>query len=265
MAESSLSLGFPDFQRIVGEYLRYGRDSSNWSTDETSQVDEIIQSGVRQYYFPPAIQNRTSNTGVYYHKWGFLAPTTATIVTVSATLKYDLPDNFGGIEGPLTFAQDEAWVPIPIVDEVQIRILEQRNSSGVPQFAAIRPKGVAGSTGQRWEITIWPSPDGVYNLSYRYNVLDSTISASVPYPLGGMSHAEGILQSIMAVAEHRVEEERGIQWQRFMELVTANIHRDMKNNTPEYYGYNRDGSDLSRHANIERNLPVTYKGVKYTG
>ena len=75
MTESTLSLGYADFQRIVGHEIGYGRDTSLWSSNQTSEVDDIIQSGVRQFYFPPP------SGDVISHQWSFLKPST-TLTTI---------------------------------------------------------------------------------------------------------------------------------------------------------------------------------------
>ena len=52
-SESSLSLSLTSLRKEVGWYWLGERTAGNWSSDETDQLDEIIQSGLRQFYNPP--------------------------------------------------------------------------------------------------------------------------------------------------------------------------------------------------------------------
>lgn len=259
MAESSLSLGYPDFQKQVGEMLGFGRDSADWSAEETSQVDEIIAAGYRQFLFPSLISGQRDAW-----EWTFLRPVT-TIDTVADQGDYDLPDDFGSIDGDLTFGSNtQGYESIPIAGEGVIR--RYRHQLGIqtarPRQAAVRPKASDQTTGQRFELLLWPTPDQVYTLSYRYVVLPNKLSALAPYPLGGMAHAETVLASCLAVAEHRFDDERGVRYERFMERLTASIAYDQRTRQ-EFFGYNADQSDGRDHHVRRNNWNVTYKGNLY--
>ena len=69
MAESTLTLSYTDLIEMVGRYLGYGGSSSNWSTDQTNRVDDLIQTGIRQFYYPPP--------PFAGHRWTFLHPVTS--------------------------------------------------------------------------------------------------------------------------------------------------------------------------------------------
>ncbi len=76
MPESNLSIDFADLKSEVGSFLGYGRggtDFADWAAldpNPTTEVEAIVQSGVRRVYYPPAIQGAD---GV--HEWSFLRPT----------------------------------------------------------------------------------------------------------------------------------------------------------------------------------------------
>jgi hypothetical protein len=174
---------------------------------------------------------------------------------------YDLPDDFGAVDGDFTFAPSEGSPSIRIVGEGQIRAYRQHNAGrSRPRYAAIRPKASDGTSGQRFEVLFAPTPDIEYVLQYRYTVLLNKLTADNPYPVGGMTHAETILASCLAVAEQRGDDEKGIRWERFIERLTASISMDQKAGTPDYFGYNGDNSDASQKYPVSRTDLVIYGG-----
>mgnify|MGYP001594268991 CR=1 FL=1 len=241
MAESSLSLGFPDYQKAVGFYLGWGNDSANWSVAQTTRIADIIKSGVRQFYHPPAVDNRPSWI------WTFLSPTFTVTTTVSDG-EYDLDDNFGGLESTeLTFAVNTGYDAAVVIAEAQIRGLRMgTNSNGIPRYCAVRPKTTTGATGQRWEILFWPTPNATLVLTGRCHALQSVLSASYPYALGGEPHVETVLASCVAVAEYEQYENRGERWQRFIERLKFSIDLDAALFTPKGLGYGHDPSNRLR-------------------
>lgn len=192
------------------------------------------------------------------------AGTTATGQSYSVTQEdYDLPNNFGGIMGSVSFSANQAYHEIPIIGENRIREMRQvYTTSYIPQWAAVRAMSATGTTGQRWEMLFFPAPDAAYTLSYRYSVLQDALSVTYPYPLGGMYHAETILQSCLAVAEQKLYDERGIEYQKWMELLMASVQMDA-GKTQEYFGYNGDTSDIGQNPSTVRTLSATYNGLLY--
>ena len=55
MAESSLSIKYADLQREIGMEVGYDRDSDNWTTQQTADVDHIIRQALRSVYRPAPI------------------------------------------------------------------------------------------------------------------------------------------------------------------------------------------------------------------
>jgi len=69
MAESGLSLGFAEFKSECGQFLGYGRTVADFSSDQDTLVEAIVQSGVRRVYFPQAVQGIEPG-----YEWSFLRP-----------------------------------------------------------------------------------------------------------------------------------------------------------------------------------------------
>ena len=188
---------------------------------------------------------------------------------------YDLPDDFGNILGTLTYAQaDNALQPVELVGEGRLRELRQRDYnvtyiSEDPFYAAIRPKARTSTTsGTRYELMFWPDVTASATLSYRYRVLpDKPVSGpgSAGDRVHGVTqHGETILYSCLAEAERRMDGERGVMYQTFMEYLATSITRDRQDNKAEVYGYNADWSDR-RELYGPRRLTLFSGGVTYKG
>jgi hypothetical protein len=67
MAESTLTLGFSDLKARVGYHLGYGRTSGSWTAAQTTEIEDVVQSGVRRFYYPGG------------HEWTFLKPATTMV------------------------------------------------------------------------------------------------------------------------------------------------------------------------------------------
>jgi len=251
MAESTLSLGYPEFASAVGRFIGWTGDSDVWLEDETADIDEIVQTGLRQVYLPPPVSRKV-------HQWSWLKPTTA-LATVADQENYDLPDdNSGTISNYMTFTADDPWSPIEIIGSGQMRAYRSRSeSSGVPKFAAISPKAGTGTTGQRFEIIFWPTPDSVYLLGYSYTALQNKISTASPYPLGGMQYGELFKASCLAEAERKFKKVRGIMWEDFVTKLASAVSLDEQQSSPKTLGV--------MHGEDEDPWPTKTYLVKYDG
>lgn len=224
MAESSLSLTYSSLQSRVARKLGYPTDSADRSTAQQNELDDVTDSGVRQFYYPPPTPNFPEG-----YQWSFLRPE-ATLTMASETSDYDLPDNYGsGITRLVYNGTDQVYDAVRIVPVRRIRELRQHSSEqGFPREAAVVVKEIDETEGQRYQILFWPEPDANYSLKYQYTALPSQLSDAKPYPLGGMLHAETILQSCLAAAEHFADRERGLEYQAFLERLEASIRLDLE-------------------------------------
>ena len=124
----SLAIGYTDLQKAVGHFLGYGRGIYGLTdgSDEWEDIEDCINSGLRQFYSPPPAK---LNGIDYLHQWSFLRPVT-TLSLVSGTGDYDLPTDFGGIIGKLTYPPSTAREPIIVVGaEVLKRIFRRTGTS----------------------------------------------------------------------------------------------------------------------------------------
>lgn len=306
MAESSLSISYEQLQVEVGHVLGFGLNTQEWDDNEYMLVDRYIQSGLRMFYSPAAIDGHS-------HQWSFMRPitemetvapyatgtvevasgvvtlTTGTFpswaasgdlavnsrvysiasrdsdtqvtlddltVTVAAgatyelrRYAYDLPDDWGGIAGPMTFQPGTNTFrrSIRLVSEVLIRQSRQYESfSSHPTVAATRVKSHDATVGTRYEILFYPAPDAIYAIQYQYKAAPNDLSKTNLYPLGGQAHAETIKAACLAAVERESDEVNGPRQAYYMERLQTSISIDRRENSPKFLGKNTDNSDQLR-------------------
>lgn len=233
---ASLAINYDALLGVVGHYLGYGRTPSSYTTEQYAECDDIVQSGLRNFYWP--MEKPTGFT-----QWSFLK-VNATLNLAADDYDYDLPSDFGGFDGPLTMDAGTYRPTIQIVDEIAIRALRQHSRTGTPEYGAVRPKRSDGTADQAFEIILYPTPDTTSTVHYRYAVNPPALTTSAPYPLGGVPHHETILESCLAVAESRSNDESGIHQELFLKRLSASFQYDLQQGQIEYYGYNGDYSDV---------------------
>ena len=251
MAESPLSVGWGELSAEIGQYLGWSRTSSNWSSDQTDQIEALVDAGLRQFYSAAT------------HGWSFMK-LTGTITTVNGTESYDLADDFGSMDGYFTFPSDTGYPPLEPGSQERIRGFKGSvDLQGIPTVFSVEPKSTTATDGQRWQATLYPTPSTAWVLTYRYNVLPAyRMRSSTPYPYGGQDHAETIIQSCLAMAEKRMNHERGFQNEEYQRLVQQSLMRD-RLLAPGSLGYNGDNSDSVPNGYIWDYTPNTYNGVTY--
>jgi hypothetical protein len=224
----TLDIRYQDIRRHVGQILDYGWDHSKWSRDQALLVDELVQSGMRQFYAPKPIPSTEGAPPEPPHVWSFLLRTDW-IKTVASQYAYDLPDTFTGkIIGDMHYGAGEQRTHIEEISENRLReLLAGVPQSGPPEYVCLRVKVSDGQSRQRWEAIFYPTPSAEHNISLRYKVSPPRISEAKPYPLGGVDHAETILASCMAAAEERIK--GGTQFrERYAALLAASIVADRR-------------------------------------
>lgn len=254
--ESLLSLSYIQLMEAVGDYLGFGTSMADYNDSEKKRCNVIVQAGLRQFYRPI----RAASGRV--HEWGFLKPV-QTLSLVAGTYTYDLPANFGSIEGRLTYDPGEYGCSVVLTSAQKVMEMRQWSDAvtGPPKYAAIVPK-TSNERQRRYEILMYPTPDQAYTLSFRMNILQGPISENNPYVYGGELHAETITEACLSVAEQRLNDQAGMHTQLYRELLDASIVRDASANEPESLGVMRDDSDINHYSMIQVPLRrVTVGGV----
>lgn len=267
MPESTLTLSIVDLKAEIGHYLGYGRGSDTfnetaWTTLQNNNITAVLKSGLAQVYTPPPISDREPS-----HNWSFLRPfSTVSLTSGSATA--DLPDDFGGFEGPIyiTSANRRRW-SIPVTNEgmVQERHAQDSDTTGPPQIACEKVlKPTTLTEGTRSQIYVWPTPDQAYTLAVEYKYLPDALTGLLPFPPGGSEHSELFKASCLAAAELQLDDAAGPRWQFFMQRLTASVHADRKRKG-QHLGYNGDASDRSFMPGFRDDRFYYGSGVTYNG
>jgi len=156
---------------------------------------------------------------------------------------FDLPDDFGGIDGNVTFDAGRRKGFVQQTNEARIRMLAS-NSTAVraPEVYAVRPRSWpdGSATGTRHEMLVWPWPDQAYVVEYPYKVLPNKLGSATYVPLGGAQHGEAIRCSCLAVAEqYAVTERTDYRTRQWPAALAASVLRD-RQDMGANLGYNRD-------------------------
>jgi hypothetical protein len=245
MAESTLNLTYVQLQGEIGLYSGFGRGAAlgdpTWSQQVSAMIESITHSGVRQFYYPPAIEGMDSAVD-----WSFLKPN-ASIDFANGTSIIPMPDDFAGFDGYITLVATESQVswPIPLVSGARVRqqYAELPIAAGRPLIAGLEwLKGTTPVSSQRAQLIIFPVADQDYTLSFQYYLLPDCLTPAYPYVYGGMAHAETVLESCLAIAEERFDDASGVHAQKFMERLVASVSLDRRNKA-QTLGYNADRSD----------------------
>lgn len=246
MAESTLTLSITDLKAEIGHYLGYGRGSAvygetAWTTSQGNNITAVLKSGLAQVYTPPPVA-----PGEVSHNWSFLRPFDQ-ITLLAGDYSVQLPDDFGGFEGPLYVMTEGSRqrTPIKVTNEGVLQNLLTANPdmTGPPRIAAEAVQKATSLTGSNRSILhVHPKADKDYVLAYVYKYLPDALTGSLPYPPGGSEHSELFKASCLAAAELQLDDANGPRWQFFMQRLIASVHADRKRKG-DFVGYNGDRSD----------------------
>lgn len=226
----TLALGYSDFFEGVARFLGY--DPSALTEDQRAEVDMCVQSGVRNFYWPPVATSR---------EWDFLK-LDGMLSVAEGIDSYLLPDGMGHIQGQISFSPAEHMRGIVVVPFGEIEMMRRRPATGAPRFAAVVASNSFGAKGQLKRIHFYPCPDKAYALSFRATADSGRLGEARPFPLGGHEFSELVMESCLAVAEQRINDEHGIHTQNFNTLIAAAIDRDGRSGA-QVFGQMGDHND----------------------
>ncbi len=224
MAESSLAVSWDELRRRVAKKRGYDPDTTTWTTEQVTDVNDIIRSGYRLFIQPRPVSGPP-------HEWNFMRPTFR-LVLPSGEEDVDLPPEFGALIGDLYFVDSASALlrPLKRKNDGQIFLMRQQQSTrtGRPEECAIVPNtGPTVSKGQRFKLMLWPTTDQVYTVQGRCTIHPDALGPSHPYPWGGASHGETLLQACLAASE-QFDERPGASVAHFAEGLAASIEEDRR-------------------------------------
>jgi len=216
----SLQITYSELRREIGRFLGYDRDPDNWDATQTADVADILNAGMRAFYWP--------NVGESRYSWSFLRKLGSLSVS-SGTAAYELATDFEGLLTGFSYQSGSQKRRVSRVPEEEIlAIIGKDLESGPPEFCALRAKEGDGTDPTLWEVLFMPTPDASYTLSYRYSRRPDVLSSTQPYHLGGAAVSECVLEACLAAAEKTMSPEKGpgIHAERFQQLLQAAVKID---------------------------------------
>lgn len=259
---STLALQKRDYESEVGDFMGWGRGEhggdEDWPADKVIKIQMDVKSGLRRFYYCS-------------HPWSFLNPMAETILA-SGTTSTVLPDDFGGIDGgtkATLLNSNQTYIrPLWFTGPQRVTQAEAElsESTGCPRIIAIRPvKGMASGKMQRWELAYFPETDQAYTLAFPYFVTpDYLLDVTQPFAYGGVEHHETILESCLAVAEMRRDNNAGVHAMEFQRLLAMSIAIDRRKQ-PTNLGPSYDSSDGVDWDKYNGHGYVTEEGVLING
>lgn len=256
--------------RMVGRHIGAGPNPAAWSHGQEQMIAEALRRAKRKVYNPPVLPGER-----YPHDWSFLRPI-GSITTEAGVSTYDLPNDFAQLYGQLTHATPGStlYPAINFVGEHIIRqLLQRQETSARPDRAAIRIKTKAGGASSAYELLLWPVPDQVYTIDFRYRVNPDTSEAdSLPALVesmdlhGGDRYSEMFLEAAFLAADEIMGVKRSAHDERFMRAVINAVGSDRLTGAPDSMGYNGDPSSRRQWTGdwheYDENV-VTYNGSMY--
>lgn len=222
MAEPTLSVSLGEIRREVSRFLSFGREYHALTITQQEDVDSIIRRGLRQFYSPPPV------SGVS-HQWSFLRPTVL-LETVAGQETYQLPDDFGAMNGSrLTYVEKRYLDGPRIVSDYEYRSLVESSTrrEGFPDYATVVVRETGGELSPtRHDLKMFPVPDGQYQMEYQYQVVQDAVTADLDYPAGAASHGETILASCLAIGEEYVVDPIAKYRELFRERLVGSVSLD---------------------------------------
>ena len=232
MPESGLAVTYATLRSELGYTLGYGRTSSAWTSDQSSELASCLDAMLRRVYYH-ATSAATAGTP---HRWSFLR-STVRIHTVDGSADVLLPEDVGEIIPPITFAPESFYRPVAIVDDGIVRMREQSDqTSGWPRICSINVDKPDGSIPTRTRLRFWPTPDAAYGLDFKAEVKIDQLSSTRPYPPGGVKMSEVLLSACRAAKEILIDDAPGSHTADFNRLLADAIRADQSASTPKRIG-----------------------------
>jgi len=246
-------------ESLIGEHMGYGSNPEAWSASELAKVTEAVVQGKRCFLVPEPLEGEK-----HTHKWSFLCPVES-LNLESGKYTYDLPVDFAGLNGPITFAPAShvIYPPLRIVGDYELRqrLQVSTTASSRPQRGSIRVKNSVNES-TRWELVVWPVPDTSYEIQFQYRVSPERFDVNH----GGPDHFQTILEACKMCADSLMKKKSSPHRELFLQRLKASVSYDQQLSAPDELGYNSDPNYRSsmfhnshNHHELYENI-VTYNG-----
>ena len=216
----------------------------------------------------PTLDGEGNDTGLSYRL--VLKKAVATTIPTGTSyqlvfIHYDIPPNFAGVYGPVTFAPGVGKGPVQQTSSANIETLHQNSgvTNGLPEFIGFdgQIKGdSADNLNTQPRIKIWPIPDKQYQLNFKYiqhSLGNDAASDGSSDPLEANTssylslvpdyHADTIYAALsVRMAEMFAVGEINGARQYFVQRMQDSVYFDrtlQSSTVGDFIGYNGDSSD----------------------
>ena len=144
--------------------------------------------------------------------------------------RYGLPDTFGGlIEAPAYVYDGSSCVDIQEISQEEMDIkLRDSTSQSTAKYCCVLPRATPSqsSTGQQWDLLLYPFPSITRTLRIRYRVQVSGLTDAATYPPGGQDHCDTILCAALSAMEASKNVHNGPWETEYQERMNASVPLD---------------------------------------
>lgn len=247
MPETGLTLTFDELQKQVADFMIGTRVLRRINPEETERLNAVIFNGLRKFYYPAMLSVELA------HDWSFLL-SSFEFKTQANVSDYTMPFDFGGTVGQLHHEPADN-IRTSITKVTPNRIIQQRQANVTivnwPTMYAETAAHTGGRSSTRWQMMLWPTPAGEYNLKGRMRILPLAPNGAQIYLYGGPEHSQTIIEACLAEAEMKVDGQTGPHAMAFKECLLTSIYLDASMHGPELIGYNGNG-DYRRDSSLYR-------------
>lgn len=217
------SITYAELRREVGRFLAIGETPSEWSSEDSTRVNDIIRRGMNRFYFPePAV---LGDQALIAHNWSFLTESLSIALTENQTY-HTLPANFIRMVGEPTIPTGD--YPLERVSENDFRkLLAIGNGEGFPQYYTVR-RTTPSTENLAYRIGLYPAPSAGLVLEGQY-MFDPPVPSTGQDPIVTRYHDETVIAAVLATADEMMNYEtqsEGIHRERFKTLLASSIIAD---------------------------------------
>jgi len=213
-------------ERIIGRDLQYGPNKIVWTHSQRAEVNEILRTGLRQFYWP--VPDPKTNE---QYCWSFLKKSAALSLTAGVGV-VRLPDNFTKLTSSLLITGSADKSPLLEISEGELRALQAADTTqGTPLYYAIRTRDEGKS---EYEVLLHPLADAAITIEYRYAFEAPLLTEDSPVPLGGAAHAQTLIESCLAAVESWLDSESKEHAGRFGAMLVSSVELDKKSTSDSF-------------------------------
>lgn len=162
--------------------------------------------------------------------WKCLHPEATLALTTGSDGNFDLPAGFAYMEAdPIFYAADSGLVNILHATRTAILTARAGSTSGTyASMWAIQPKTFTKTTGQRWELMLWPTPGTALTVTLQYALNPADMSDDAEYPVGGNTFNLAVRAYALRAAERDKRIANGPRAVEAQEALQAAILEDVR-------------------------------------